>query len=360
MDLKNLPRTEFASAVAQIAGERGIDPSSVLQSIEMALVAAYKRDAKERGLEIEEEQIFEIKLNTQTGEFQVIELADDKKKDVTPPGFGRIAAQTAKQVILQQVREAERNKVLAEYKSKLGNLVNVVILRSDPYKVVVGIGKTEAILPKDEQIPGRNYGLNQTLPLLIKEIRNNEAMDRDEIILSDTSPDLITELFRREVPEVSSGAVTIEKIVRIAGERTKLAVTTSQPGIDPVGSCVGQRGVRVQSVLKDLPENEKVDIVPFRKEIKQFLVSALSPAEGARVAEFDKDKKTALLLLPEDQLALAIGEKGENVRLASQLTGIEIKVQSQDAPEGTSSPRKAPSKPPRKPASKSTKKEKES
>lgn len=329
MDLKNLPKTEFAAAVAQIAGERGVDPQAVVSSIELALVAAYKRDAKEHGTEVPEEQVFAVELNPQTGEFRVFEVNDTEKKDVTPPGFGRIAAQTAKQVIMQKIREAERDIVLAEYTNRLGTIINGLVIRVDPFKVVVGIGKTEGILPKEEQVPGKTYQLSQTMPLLLKEIKEEEETGRKNIIMSDSSPDLVVELFRREVPEVASGSVVVKKIVRRAGQRTKIAVFSVQPGVDPVGSCVGQKGNRVQSVLRDLPENEKVDIIPYYDDTKQFITSSLSPAEGARVVKTDEASKLVTVMLPEDQLALAIGEGGENIRLAGTLTGWELKVVSQ-------------------------------
>ncbi len=324
MDIKKLPKTEFAAAVAQIAGERGIDPQEVVNAVEMALIAAYKRDAKDRDIEITEEQEFEVTLDSYTGEFKVFEVIDGKQKDVTPPGFGRIAAQTAKQVILQHIRESEKDTVIAEYKERLGTVVNATVLRVDNYKVTVGIGKAEAVMPRMEQVRQEEYHPSLKIAVLLKEIKTDEETGHRDIVVSRSDPQLVVELFRREVPEVAAETVEIKKIARLAGDRTKIAVFSEQPGVDPVGSCVGQKGIRVQSVLRELPSDEKVDIIPFSADFDTFVAQSLSPAEGAKVLE--KGETETVVSIPEDQLALAIGEGGDNVRLASQLTETEIRV----------------------------------
>jgi N utilization substance protein A len=323
MDLKKLPKTEFAVAVAQIAGERNIEVQSILDSIELGLISAYKRDQKEHGIIIPETDEFTVELSPETGSFRVYKVEGDKKIDVTPPGFGRIAAQTAKQVIDQKIHEAEKEAVVSEYEKKVGTLISGIILKVDPYKIVVGVGKTEAICPKDEQIRGENFLLGGKKLFLLKEIVRDET-GRSEIILSRRDNDFIKELFAREVPEVGNGTVRIERIARAPGERTKIAVSSTQAGVDPVGSCIGQKGSRIQSVLNELPSEEKVDVVLFSKNINQFIVQALSPAQNVKVISVNN--KVATVSVPENQLALAIGGGGENVRLAGQLVGLEIKI----------------------------------
>lgn len=328
MDLKKLPKTEFAAAVAQIAGERNIDVQSILDSIEFGLISAYKRDQKEHGVIIPEEDQFTVELSPESGSFKVFKIEDDKKTDVTPPGFGRIAAQTAKQVIDQKIHEVEKETVIGEFEKKIGTLISGIVLRNDPYKMVVGIGKTEGICPKEEQIKNEIIPLGTKKWFLLKEIFKND-LDKSEILLSRRDPEFIKQLFAREVPEVGNGNVVIEKIARSSGERTKVAVSSNQPGIDPVGSCIGQKGSRIQSILSELPREEKVDVISFSKDINQFIIQSLSPAQNIKVISIDKN--VATISVPEDQLALAIGGGGENVRLAGQLVGLEIKITSDSA-----------------------------
>jgi N utilization substance protein A len=325
MDIKRLPKTEFASAVAQMAGEHNIDPQEILNAIELGLISAYKRDQKEHGIIVADEDVFEVDITPASGSFSIFRINDKKRTDVTPPGFGRIAAMTAKQVIGQKINESERSGIIADYERKLGTLVSGVILHIDPYKISVGIGKTEGICPKDEQIRNENLMLGGKKLFLIKSIETDDT-GRREIILSRKDPEFIKELFSREVPEVGNRTVNIEKIARSSGERTKVAVSSSQPGVDPVGSCIGQKGSRIQAVLGELPSEEKVDVISYSKNLQQFIANALSPAEGVKVISI-KDK-LALVEVPESQLALAIGSGGENVRLAGILCDLEIKVQA--------------------------------
>ena len=324
MDLKKLPKTEFAVAVAQIAGERNIDVQSILDSIELGLVSAYKRDQKEHGIIIPDEDIFTVELLPETGSFRVFKVEeDDKKIDVTPPGFGRIAAQTAKQVIDQKIHEAEKDAVIAEYRKKVGTLIVGTVLKSDPYKLIVGVGKTEGFCPKEEQVRGEMITLGARKLFLLKAIVQND-IGKNDILLSRRDPEFIKELFSREVPEVANGSVKIERIARTPGVRTKIAVSSTQTGIDPVGSCIGQKGSRIQSILSELPLDEKVDVIPFSKNINQFIAQALSPAQNVHVTEVNGNM--AFVTVPENQLALAIGGGGENVHLAGQLVDLEIKI----------------------------------
>lgn len=325
MDIKRLPKTEFAAAVAQIAGERNIDVQLILDSIELGLISAYKRDQKEHGIIVPEEQQFEVELVPETGSFVIYRLDGEKRINVTPPGFGRIAAQTARQVIDQEIHQAEKEIIVAEYRKKIGTLVAGTVLKVDPYKMVVGIGKTEAICPKEEQIRNEVFELGSKKLFLLINIVKDEETDRTDLIVSRKDPEFIVQLFAREVPEVGNRSVTIEKIARTAGERTKIAVSSSQAGVDPVGSCIGQKGIRIQAVLNELPPEEKVDVIAYSKNINQFIIQALSPAQDVKVVSLDK--QVAVVSVPENQLALAIGSGGENVHLAGILVGLEIKIE---------------------------------
>lgn len=331
------PRTEFAQALKAIATERGLNPDVILETIKQAIIAAYRRDAKERGEDTETFD-FDVELNPVNGEARVFSWplpaedatekqkakAKSEKKDVTPPGFGRIAAQTAKQVIHQKIREAEKGAILDEFSVRIGTLTSGMILRFEGANVRVDMGRTEAIMPVEERIPNERLTPNQRLTFLLKEIK--ETLKGKEIILSRADPVFVQKLFAREVPEIGSGSVVIRAIAREAGVRTKIAVTSNQSGVDPVGSCVGQKGVRVQAVTNELG-GERVDIIAFSENLEDLIAAALSPAENASV-KLSKDKKTAKVKAPEDQLSLAIGKDGQNVRLAARLTGVRIEVES--------------------------------
>ncbi|MBU1088778.1 transcription termination factor NusA [Patescibacteria group bacterium] len=330
MDLRKLPKTEFAAAVAQIAGERNIDAQSILDSIELGLVSAYKKDQKDKGNPIDDTIDFSVNLSPQTGIFRIFRIEENGNKvDVTPPGFGRIAAQTAKQVIDQKITEAERENIIAEYRDKIGTLIYGNILRIESSKIIIGINKTEGILPKAEQVRNQEYELGSRKLFLMKDIVEDELTGKKNIILSQADREFVHQLFVREVPEVSSGTVILEKIARSPGERTKVAVFSKQAGIDPVGSCIGQKGTRIQSVLNELPGHEKIDVILFSTNLDQFIVQALSPAQEVRIVSQDDNKVT--VSVPEDQLALAIGAGGENVRLAGYLIDRDIDIISHQA-----------------------------
>jgi N utilization substance protein A len=307
-------KSEFSLALNQVATERGISPDDVISSIEQAIIAAYKKEY------LKEEEEITAKVNKDTGEARLFE--DDK--DITPPGFGRIAAQTAKQVILQKIREAEKKTVASHYLSQVGTLVKGRIIRYDGYNVSIDIGKAEAILPKEEQMNNYKYQVNDSLIVYLKEI-SNDKFDNPRIIVSHSHPKLIEELFKREVPEIASGSIEIKRIVREPGERAKIAVASSQSGVDPVGACVGQKGARVQTVIDELGGNEKIDIIQWNKDEKIFLISALSPAKITSV-EIDKTGKRAKVTVEEKEAPLAIGRGGINVNLASRLTDFEIDI----------------------------------
>lgn len=307
-----MARTEFASALSQVAAERGIEPTDILETIREAIKAAYRKDY---GGEIED---LEVDVDAETGEARVIHDG----KDVTPSGFGRIAAQTAKQVILQRIRESEKQSILTEYEKKVGTVVNGMVQRIEGPVVHIDLGKAEGIVPPSEQTEGEHYRQNQRLKFFIKEIR--EGSRGNEIIVSRAAKELVLGLFKLEVPEINSGVVEIKAISREAGKRTKAAVMSRQAGVDPVGSCVGQKGVRVQAVIAELGD-EKIDIILYSEDPPRFVAAALSPAKIDSVSINDEEK-VATVYVAEDQLSLAIGKEGQNVRLAAKLTGYKIDI----------------------------------
>ena len=311
-------RTEFASALAQICAERGLEPEVVLETIKSAILAAFRKDHG-----IDEETAYEVIIDENTGSAQIFEILEGKdKKEVTPPGFGRIAAQTAKQVILQRVREAEKDAIIEEYEDKVGTMVTGMVLRFDGKNVIFDIGRGQGYMPPEEKIPNEFYKMNQRMAVYITDIR--DTMRGKTIIVSRASGELVKELFRREVPEVASGAVEIKAIAREPGHRTKIAVASTQEGVDPVGSCVGQKGVRVQEVINEL-NNEKIDIIQHTNKITDFISASLAPAENLKM-EINEKKQSAVVTVPDDQLSLAIGRGGQNVRLAAKLTGYKLDI----------------------------------
>jgi len=333
--MNNSPRTEFSQALKAIAQERGLDPDVILSTIKEAIIAAYKRDAREEGVEVDsfdydatldpvngETRVFAWPLPAEDATEKDIEKAKKEKKDVTPPGFGRIAAQTAKQVIHQKIREAEKGAIMEEFGEKVGSLVSGLILRFDGPNVRIDLGRTEAIMAAEDRIPNERLNLNQRLTFLIKAI--NETPRGKEIFLSRADPMFVEKLFAREVPEISSKSVEIKAIAREPGVRTKIAVFSAQTGVDPVGSCVGQKGVRVQAVTNEIG-GERVDVIAWSDDSAELIKSSLSPAEDVSVT-LDKETKTAKVLAPEDQLSMAIGKDGQNVRLTAKLTGYRIEV----------------------------------
>ncbi|PIP52142.1 transcription termination/antitermination protein NusA [Candidatus Beckwithbacteria bacterium CG23_combo_of_CG06-09_8_20_14_all_47_9] len=326
VDLTKMARTEFTAALNQICSERRITPESVIASIEEALVAAYRKDFGD-----DETLDFFAELNPVVGSAKIFKAPKDKpeaKKDITPPGFGRIAAQTAKQVILQKIREAEKDAIIGEYQDKIGSLVNGMVLRFDGQFIICDIGRGHALMPPEEQGKDERYHLNQRLTLYIKDIQ--ETIKGKQIIISRADPALVKALFKREVPEVNSGAVEIKVIAREAGSRSKVVVASTQSGVDPVGSCVGQKGVRVQSVINELG-GEKIDIIEYSTDPVKFISAALQPADNLEI-KINEKTRTAEITVPEDQLSLAIGREGQNARLAAKLTGYKINLKG---PKGT-------------------------
>jgi len=334
-------------AVRTIADEKNLPQDVVLSVIEQAIAAAWRRDHGEREQEVRAEldvnngtaNVFVMRTVVEEVESPLTEISlEDAKKakkdaavgdiieekhEVT--SFGRVAAQTAKQVVLQRLREAEREVVLAEYEDKIGTVVTGTVQRVEPRIVRVDLGKASGIIPVSEQVQGEYYGIGSRLKVFIKDIeRDNRG---PQLILSRSNEAFIEYLFRQEVPEMETGAVEIKAIAREAGRRTKIAVHSTIPGVDPVGTFVGGRGTRVQAVMNEVGDQEKIDIVTYDANPEQFIRNALSPAEVLRV-EIDEKAKQAKVFVSEDQQSIAIGRGGQNVRLASRLTGYELDIEA--------------------------------
>jgi N utilization substance protein A len=359
MDELNLK--QLTLAVRTIADEKNLPEETVLSVIEQAIAAAWRRDNGERDQEVRAE------LNTANGTAKVFvgrevveavgseaheisleearkvkadaELGDIIEDSHEVESFGRVAAQTAKQVVLQRLREAEREVVLEEYEDKIGTVVNGTVQRVEPRVVRIEIGKASGIIPQSEQIQGEFYNVGSRIKVFIKDIeRENRG---PQLILSRGNEAFVEYLFRQEVPELETGAVEIKAIAREAGRRTKLAVASTVPGVDPVGTFVGGHGTRVQAVMNEIGDQEKIDIVTFDENIDQFIKNALSPAEVAKV-EIDEKEKRAKVFVAEDQQSIAIGRGGQNVRLASRLTGYELDIEQAAAvaPKAAEKPKK--------------------
>ena len=372
-----MDQKQFLLAVNQIAEEKGIAPEQIIETLEMAIAAAYKKDYGKKG------QNIKVHFDPKTGEIEVYqvflvvskdmlrpeeegegaieeqaveeneELGEDKKIRFNPykhimveeaqkikkgvkPGeevqtklethtdYGRIAAQTAKQVIVQRLREAERDVIYNEYSGKEGEVVSAIVQRIEGKNIFLDIGKASGVLFPEEQIPGERFFFGQRLRVYILKVEKTPK--GANIILSRAYPKLVSRLFAIEVPEISTGVVQIKSIAREPGSRTKIAVYTEEEGVDPVGACVGQKGSRVQTVINELG-GEKIDIIQWNENMNKYIANALSPAKVLDV-EINEAKRNALAIVPEDQLSLAIGQRGQNVRLAAKLTGWKIDVKS--------------------------------
>jgi transcription termination/antitermination protein NusA len=359
---------EIIEAVREIERDKGIEEGALVAALEDALLAAYKKtagasrhasvemdgngdfrvfsielppDVEERLLdEARERKLEELeRLEEETGERQHTLISDDdldvdwsdipdeqvKREDVTPEGFGRIAAQTAKQVILQRIREEERRMMYDEYIDRVGEVVTGIVQQAgDRNNVLVDLGKVEALLPRSEQVDGERYEQGSRIKAVITEVRSGTK--GPQVILSRRDPELIKTLFELEVPEIADGLVEIRGVAREPGYRSKIAVESHAQGVDPVGACVGPRGSRVRMVVSEL-RGEKIDIIPWNPEPARFVAKALSPAR-VREVYLDDEAKEATVVVPDDQLALAIGKEGMNARLAARLTGWKVDIQS--------------------------------
>ena len=332
--------------IDQVVKDKGIDRAVLVEALEAAVLsAANKKYRNTRDLEahfndeIGEVEVFEFVTVVEEVEnsYQEIDLGEAREIDpdvevgdslgmkMDASSFSRIAAQTAKQVIIQKVREAEREGVFNEFKDRIGELVNGIVRRYERGDLIIDLGRTEALLPHREQVPRENYRQGDRVRAYISDVRM--ATKGPQIILSRTHPGLLAELFRIEVPEVAEGIVEIKAVSREPGSRAKIAVVSHDPDVDPIGACVGMRGARVQNVVSEL-RGEKIDIINWTPDIARFACSALAPADVTRVY-VDNEEESLEIIVPDDQLSLAIGKKGQNVRLAAKLTGWKIDIMSE-------------------------------
>ena len=339
---------ELIEAIRMLEKERAIDGELLFEAIEEALVSAYKRefDAKTTDnirAEVDrtsgEMKVFlrktvvenvtdtnvEMSLEEAKAFSDEFELGDEMEYELSPQDFGRLAAQTAKNVINQKLCNAERERIQNEFSSRIGELSVGVVQRRDHREVIVDIGRAEAVLPFNEQVRSDGYNFNQRMRFYI--LRVDEKKGRPIVYISRSHPNLVRKLFEHEVPEISSGVVEIVAISREAGSRTKMAVASRDDNVDPVGSCVGQRGLRVQAVMDELM-GEKIDIIQWSPDLENFIANSLNPAKVLRV-DINEEENTARVVVPDHQLSLAIGREGQNARLAARLTGWKIDIKSE-------------------------------
>jgi len=343
---------KFLQALKDLEKEKGLDMEILLQAIEAALISAYRK-------RFGSSQNVRVEINRETGEIKVYslkkvvekvtdprleisleearklnanyELGDMVEEEVTPRDFGRIAAQTAKQVVMQRIREAERDLLYEEYVSKENDIVTGTVQRVEGKNVFVDLGKAEGILPPTEQVPGETYRQGDRLKFYVVEVRKTS---RGPLIkLSRTHPGLVKRLFELEVPEIQEGIVEIKGVAREPGGRTKIAVHSREEKVDPVGACVGPKGTRVQAVVQEL-RGEKVDIIKWSEDPAVFVANALSPARVLDVEILDEENKVSRIIVPDNQLSLAIGREGQNARLAAKLTGWKIDIKCESEAEG--------------------------
>jgi len=344
-------KSDFLLAITQLSAEKNLPKDVVLTAVEAALVSAYKKE------NFATNQNIAVKINPNTGQVEVwaekdvVEVPSDKRYEIsldeaqkvkediqigdtvmvesTPSNAGRIAAQTAKQVILQRLHEAEHSAIFEEYADREGNVVSGVVQRFELGQAHIDLGRTEAILPASEQVRTERYRVGQRLKVVLLQVARTSKGPR--VIVSRSHPDLLRRLFELEVPEVYNGTVEIKAVAREAGFRSKIAVAAKQDGIDPVGCCVGLRGIRIQNIVSEL-NGEKIDVIMWNPDAAAFIASALSPAHIISV-ELNEEEQAAMVVVPDKQLSLAIGKEGQNARLAAKLTGWRIDINSASAAE---------------------------
>ncbi|MBF8983051.1 transcription termination/antitermination protein NusA [Lutibacter sp. B2] len=337
---------EFIEALYQIEKEKGVSKEILIDAIEAALISAYKRNYgsaqnvkvyinRETGdirvfslkeiVEVVEDDLLEISLDDAKEMDRKYEIADVVEKEVTPKNFGRIAAQTAKQVVVQRIREAERGIIYDEFINRESEIVTGIVQRMSKGNIFINLGKTEAVLIPAEQIPGEIYNHNDRIKTYILEVK--KTTKGPQILVSRTHPGLVKRLFELEVPEIHDGVVEIKSISREAGSRSKIAVYSKDENVDPVGACVGHKGIRVQSIVDEL-KGEKIDIIKWSDAPEELIASSLSPSKVLKV-KVNENEKTASVVVPDYQLSLAIGKEGQNARLAAKLTNWKIDIKSE-------------------------------
>ena len=338
---------EMFEALEELSAEKGINKDYILDAIETALITAYKRNfnsSENVKIVIDEEhytinvyslkevveEVFDPAIEIDLASARNIDpkavMGDIVEVEITPKDFGRISAQTAKQVIVQKLREAEREIVYTEYSDRQGEIVTGLIQKVDKNLVIVDLGRLEGIMTMNEQVPGEEYNVNDRIKAYVLDVTKN-AKGVPQMLISRTHPGFVRRLLELEIPEIYEGLIEIKNIVREAGSRTKIAVYSKDPNIDPVGSCVGPRGTRISNILHELKE-EKVDVVEWSEDPVQFIASALSPATVLAV-DIDEENMTSKVVVPDNQLSLAIGKDGQNARLSAKLTGWKIDIKSE-------------------------------
>lgn len=350
--MENLDLKQLSTMVGVIAEEKGLPEETVLDVVQMAIAAAWRKDNGDRdmnvralldiktgkatvfiGREVVEDDVAynpatEIPLKEAKKIKKDAEIGDVIEESEEVKDFGRVAAMTAKQVVVQRLREAERDAVFSEFEDKIGTVMTGMVARVEPKVVRIDLGKAPGIMPRSEQIDGEYYTVGERLKVYIKGVEHDET--RAQLILSRGNAEFIEYLFRQEVPELENGSVEIRAIAREAGRRTKIAVMSTVPGVDPVGTFVGGRGMRVQAIMNEIGDREKIDIINWSDNPSEFIREALSPAEVTKV---EINGKKAKVYVTEDQQSIAIGRQGQNVRLASKLTGYDIDIELAKAPE---------------------------
>jgi len=339
-------KNEFLAAINMLSNEKGVSPEIVVEALESALVSAYKRNFGETTVNIVaqidpatgEPKVFAERIVVEVPGEDPAEIDPDGAKalkadaqvgdtileNVTPKSFGRIAAQTAKQHIVQKLREAERRRVYEEFSERKDEIIHGLVERIEQRTVILELGRTEAVMPPSEQVPTERYFSGQRLRVYLVDV--SETPKGPQLLVSRSHKGMIKRLFEQEIPEIFNGIVEIKAIAREPGARSKVAVRAVQEGVDPVGSCVGMRGVRIQNIVNELG-GEKIDVIPWDGDPAAFVAAALSPAQVQRV-DISEDEKTATVVVPERQLSLAIGREGQNARLAARLTGWRIDIKS--------------------------------
>ncbi|MGI6085658.1 MAG: transcription termination factor NusA [Acetivibrionales bacterium] len=337
---------ELLFALDQLEKEKGIDKEILIDAIEQALISAYKRNFGSA-------QNVEVTIERNTGEIRVyalktiveevtdsaIEMSLDQAKrfgpdfevgdmvevEVTPKKFGRIAAQTAKQVVMQRIREAERGLIFDEFSNREEDIVNGVVSRFDRKNIIIDLGRVEAVLPPSEQTPGEKYNVHDRIKIYVINVKKTNKSP--QIYVSRTHPGLVKRLLELEVPEIADGTVEIKTIAREAGSRTKIAIFSRNENVDPVGACVGQRGGRIRAIVDEL-KGEMIDVIKWSSNTEEYIAASLSPAKVLQV-DLDEENKVARVVVPDFQLSLAIGKEGQNARLAAKLTGWKIDIKSE-------------------------------
>ena len=345
--MKNIDVKEFIKAMDELEKERGIEKSYLLESLEAALVTAYKRNfdsvdnvkvviddktgeihiySVRDVVEVSEDPLLEIGLEDAKKIDSSYNVGDVVNLEIKPKDFGRIAAQTAKQVVVQKIREAERNMVFTEFNDKKGEIVSGIIQKADGGVVVMDLGKLEGVMPVKEQISTENYKVNDKIRGYVVDVEKG-AKGNPQVIVSRSHPDFVRKLFEFEIPEIYEGLIEIKSVSRDAGSRSKVAVYSKNEDIDPVGSCVGQKGIRIQNIINEL-HGEKIDVIEWNEDPAIYIAAALLPAQVMAV-DIREGEKFAQVVVPDDQLSLAIGKSGQNARLAAKLTNWKIDIKSE-------------------------------